>query len=408
MRKTTSLISVLIIFALLLCSTTSFAFNDTWNHWAISHIDWAADNGIIKGEPNGNFRPDGAISKVELYAVVNRMTGSTKSSLVTYSDVKPTDWFYEDVSKAIGTAYIPGNLGELKPNEAIKRGEVARIIGTIYGLTPNNLAANRYSDSSSFAINEAGMIGALSLANVLNGYDGNVFKANDTITRAEVTKIVKTAIDRLGFPKGVPSAPMVNGKIYYNGRYYSYEEYARAFNYNYTPFPTNVEMNDLVINVYDRFGQLMPYARIEANNEEKSTSSYSNQVIKLPSGMYKFTISQSGYETYYGEVNLSGFGQTINITLLPEGSNYGENVQGQHGYYGAEPTGNRIKVLYTDIDGKEIVSPSYQLGEVGEVLYVMSIDIDGYVLVSNNTLTPRISGDKELDTVTFRYQKSFK
>lgn len=407
MNKIKKITAFLLMLTLIFSGSVALAFNDTWNHWALEHINWAADNGLIKGEPGGNFRPDGAISKAELYAVVNRLTGSTKTSLVTFSDVKPGDWFYEDVGKAIGYGYIKGELGNLNPNESIKRGEVARIIGTVYGLTPNNLAANRYSDNSNFALNEAGMIGALSLANVLNGYDGNLFKAENTITRAEVAKVIRTAIDRLGFPKGVPSANIVNGRVYYNGRYYSYEEYAKAFNYDYTPFPSTTEMNNLVVNVYDRFGNALIFARVETNNNERSTSAYAGQTISLPSGIHRFTVTMTGYEPYNGEVNLSGFGQTINITLLPTGSNYGDNVQGQYGYYGAEPTGNRIKIIYQDTTGKEIISPSYELGDVGEVMYIVARDIDGYELLSNRTLTPSITGDRELDTVTFRYQRSY-
>ncbi|AOQ24726.1 hypothetical protein MTAT_04750 [Moorella thermoacetica] len=47
-------------------------FNDVINHWAQRDIEWLAQKGLVKGDDNGNFRPDAPATRAELAVMVKR------------------------------------------------------------------------------------------------------------------------------------------------------------------------------------------------------------------------------------------------------------------------------------------------------------------------------------------------
>ena len=63
--------------------------------------------GWITGYPDGTFKPDKSITRAEAMTMINRVLERAVESeyymcpnMVTWSDNKPSDWFYEDVQEA--------------------------------------------------------------------------------------------------------------------------------------------------------------------------------------------------------------------------------------------------------------------------------------------------------------------
>ena len=56
-------------------------FSDVKGHWAESEIKTAADNGWIAGYDDGTFRPDNSITRAETVTMVNRMLGRNPETL---------------------------------------------------------------------------------------------------------------------------------------------------------------------------------------------------------------------------------------------------------------------------------------------------------------------------------------
>ncbi|MCL2408135.1 MAG: S-layer homology domain-containing protein [Oscillospiraceae bacterium] len=56
------------------------AFNDTAGHWAEEYINRLADFGWIRGAGDGNFNPNGLMTRAEVAAIVNRMLNRVKES----------------------------------------------------------------------------------------------------------------------------------------------------------------------------------------------------------------------------------------------------------------------------------------------------------------------------------------
>ncbi|HAQ39578.1 MAG TPA: hypothetical protein DCM73_01230, partial [Clostridiales bacterium] len=188
MKKLLLLVIALLIF--MSCGMTAWGQeNDYKDNWAKSEIDYMKNKGIISGYPNGEFRPDNNMSKAEFYKVVNGIMGFVQKSEINFDDVDPADWYYGEVQKGAGANYIiPGT--SLNAEENITRGEVARIIGIIFGVENDKTEASKFNDSSDFPEELKGTIGGLKKRGYINGYPDGSFRANAEITRAEVVKIL--------------------------------------------------------------------------------------------------------------------------------------------------------------------------------------------------------------------------
>ena len=84
------------------------SFFDVGTHWAASSIGSSEANSWVNGYPDGSFKPNGAITRAETFAVVNRLLGRyvndvncLLSGMETFSDnLDTTKWYYFDIQEA--------------------------------------------------------------------------------------------------------------------------------------------------------------------------------------------------------------------------------------------------------------------------------------------------------------------
>lgn len=85
--------------------TTSFT--DTRNHWALNSIQRLASSQVVKGYPDGTFRPDSYVTRAELVKMLNNtfsLSGPVDIHTTTspFKDVPKSHWAYSDVLIASG------------------------------------------------------------------------------------------------------------------------------------------------------------------------------------------------------------------------------------------------------------------------------------------------------------------
>jgi hypothetical protein len=88
--------------------------SDISGHWAENHIKAFVAAGYILGYPEGDFRPDKAVTRTEVVTIINRILGVQKiSNMAPFFADLPTDfWGYDDIMTA---ANIPAvNVEEKK------------------------------------------------------------------------------------------------------------------------------------------------------------------------------------------------------------------------------------------------------------------------------------------------------
>ncbi|MDR7869508.1 MAG: S-layer homology domain-containing protein [Tissierellaceae bacterium] len=176
-------------------------FSDIDNHWAREEIDFMTAEGVINGYDDGTFKPDNNMTKAEFYKVINHLMGyEEKAEEVKFEDVKETDWFYEEVVKALAKGYIEDGE-KLNPNELITREEVARIIGIVFELEKDARPAREFKDNSKISLAARGYVGALKEKGYIQGYPDGTFGPKNNITRAEVVKMLFNVVEVEGLPE---------------------------------------------------------------------------------------------------------------------------------------------------------------------------------------------------------------
>ena len=70
-------------------------------YWSYEALSAAIGNGLLNGS-GGKLNPKSNLTRAEMAAIVNRAFGSIATADVSgFSDVKESNWFYNDVAKAL-------------------------------------------------------------------------------------------------------------------------------------------------------------------------------------------------------------------------------------------------------------------------------------------------------------------
>lgn len=202
--------NVLVMLCLLLVvavlGTTFVSAAETTSHWSQEYITWAYGKGLTYSESNAGYRPEDSVTNAEFYKMVNRLAGYTEKAPISYRDVYYSNWYYDDVAIAVKAGYLRDSKEALNPNAFITRDEAARIIAYVYGLSPQFSSVNMFSDSG--LISNKGEVGALVAKAILNGYPDGTFKPQNSIKRGEVAKILYYSYSILGNSKTYSEKPV--------------------------------------------------------------------------------------------------------------------------------------------------------------------------------------------------------
>lgn len=105
-----------------------YTFSDVdKNRWSITAISYLEQVGIIKGYPDGSFRPDADITRAEFAAMASKFA-DLKEGDKTFKDLDRDHWAYDLVKRAASAGWIHGYPdGTFKADKKISRAEVVSI-----------------------------------------------------------------------------------------------------------------------------------------------------------------------------------------------------------------------------------------------------------------------------------------
>lgn len=94
---------------------------------AVSYVSYY---GIMEGVGQGQFDPEGFVTRAAVVTVLHRMSGGEPPELVEYCpDVKAEDWFAPAVAWAVGNGIVTGRAdGSFAPHDLVTRAELAAIL----------------------------------------------------------------------------------------------------------------------------------------------------------------------------------------------------------------------------------------------------------------------------------------
>ena len=97
------------------------------SRWSVTAISYMNKLGIVKGYPDGDFKPEASITRAEFAAMAARFADLQEGDK-TFSDLDSSHWAYDVVSKAASAGWISGYPdGTFKADNPITRAEVVTI-----------------------------------------------------------------------------------------------------------------------------------------------------------------------------------------------------------------------------------------------------------------------------------------
>lgn len=160
-------------------------------------------NSYMKGYDGGLFKPTGNMTRAEACTIVARLSQGSDELVPTdkttsFADVAKDAWYHKYISCVESLGYLKSYSGNFEPDKAITRAEFVELVYNM-GLLRDTGKNGVFTDVSE-EHPKASVISAAGRAGLVNGYDNGdgtfSFKPDNTITRAEVVKVINNAYSR--------------------------------------------------------------------------------------------------------------------------------------------------------------------------------------------------------------------
>lgn len=168
-------------------------FLDVQSHWAYSYICHAYENGIVAGTSYDAFTPDGNVTRAQLVTLLARMRGMEPGKYygdIPYTDVSEGDWFFSSISFCYAAGVITPDGNEFKPDETVTRAQTIALAEKMFNYKGTLWTPFNCTDRDQVPTYALRPMDALYTCGVVNGTDGNRFNPAGTLTRAEVVAIL--------------------------------------------------------------------------------------------------------------------------------------------------------------------------------------------------------------------------
>lgn len=240
-KKMSLVVSGAVIASAMFMNVTAYAsvkFSDiNGSKWYDEAIIQLANSGFVGGYSDGTYQPDKEMTRAEfvqiLYNAFGKYNPYDPATVVDeqFSDVHPTDWYYEAVKFAKYTAIISGiDSTHFGPDQPLTREQAATMIWNTFGFEGSKVKINNlnklsfgqtptpsFTDIDRIANWARESIFELNNDRVIGGYPDGTFKPKNNVTRAEIAAMLCNVLKKDGysFPK-VPQAIVNRGYGYGN------------------------------------------------------------------------------------------------------------------------------------------------------------------------------------------------
>ncbi|MEA5601568.1 DUF1565 domain-containing protein [Nostoc sp. UHCC 0252] len=192
----------------------SVAFKDVpANYWAKAYIEALASQNIIAGFPDGTFKPNDPVTRAQFATIVTKaLTPPNKRAAIKFKDVPSNFWANAAIQSAYQSEFVSGYPdGTFKPQQEIPRVQALVALANGLGLTASNQnVLSFYTDAAqipNYAI--APVAAATARQLVINYPTAKQLNPNREATRAEVAAFVYQALVNAGRAQAIPSSYLV-------------------------------------------------------------------------------------------------------------------------------------------------------------------------------------------------------
>ncbi|MBO7148832.1 MAG: S-layer homology domain-containing protein [Clostridia bacterium] len=169
------------------------------------------DTPFIAGYDGRVFKPEGKMTRAEAVTVITRLlvdeTTIKGKNTTAFTDVKSGAWYYDYVAYLESLGYLKSYSGNFKPDQPITRAEFVELVYNMGKVKATDKAVSFTDVPATHA--RYTVIKAAASAGLVGGYPDGTFKPDGTITRAEVVKVICTALGRTPTLEGMSKVAYV-------------------------------------------------------------------------------------------------------------------------------------------------------------------------------------------------------
>jgi polyhydroxyalkanoate synthesis regulator phasin len=179
---------------------TGITLVDISGHWAQKSIESLVSKGILTGDQNKKFNPNGTVTREEVATMITKGFNLTTpaSSTATFSDVDSSRWSYSYIETTKDYFTVSGKF---EPTNKETRTDVLVTLMKAYlGSNPSvallsndeadSLLASKFKDSTSIAQADRPYLATAVQLGIVKGDNAGKFNPGKTVSRAEIATML--------------------------------------------------------------------------------------------------------------------------------------------------------------------------------------------------------------------------
>ena len=169
--------------------------------WFHSVVTYMSEKGIIDGHPDGTFRPLNYVTRAQFIKMMTMTFGLEPSGSINYSDVKSTDWFYDNYRAAANEGFLKEVFtgSRMEPNKELTREEAVALLMAYLDYPEEAVeSASYFSDYYSIDSDFRDYVLQATKAKIIDGFpiEGSTkkeFRPEESLRRSQAAKILAVA-----------------------------------------------------------------------------------------------------------------------------------------------------------------------------------------------------------------------
>lgn len=193
--------------------STSHSFNDAGaSEWYNIALAVSAKADILRGYSDGSVKPNAAITRAEFATIAARFLGedATDEGVGDFSDTG-SHWAAKDIRRAAKAGWIKGDGNQFRPNDSITRAEVVTIVNRMLDRVPDQ--EHMLSDMKTWSDNP---VGTWYYADVQEASNDHAYQRDEAGITEHWTELTApkdwTALEAAWIANTGASAPKTDGK----------------------------------------------------------------------------------------------------------------------------------------------------------------------------------------------------
>ena len=216
------LMSTFILTATANAEESALPFTDVKaSKWYYDAVKTVWEEGVMEGKSEGIFAPNEPMTRAQIVTIFYRLADRFETGLgksLNFTDTKKNAWYADYLGWAVTEELVGGYPeGDFRPNNAITRQELAKLIVEflkyVIAKVESESLVESFADEKKFPAWSKEYIEALRETGLMGGDESGNFNPKKTATRAEVATVI---VRMLPFVKEAiaPKAPPMGWQSY--------------------------------------------------------------------------------------------------------------------------------------------------------------------------------------------------